>query len=283
VNYRLPDATFVTTRSGDARVFEKNFAASPCLEGLSRDRIIVQEGFSSAALAYNDAIDRAQTDLIVFAHQDVYFPDRWLADLDRSLKILDAVDSDWGVLGGWGTNRVGSPAGYLYSVGLGVLGKPFERPVAVDTLDEFILILRKSSGLRFDPALPSFHFYGMDICMSARKNKKKCYAISAFSVHNTSYGYLSPEFYNSYWHVRKKWREFLPIQTSCIRVSAWNENLISRKFKWILFSLLGRNKNVLPRLEDPGSALQFATETAGEVVAGSAVGLFAGPEERHER
>jgi hypothetical protein len=178
VNYCLPEATFVTTRSGDARLFEKNFAASPCLGGIPRDRIIVQEGFSSAALAYNDAIDRAQTDLIVFAHQDVYFPDRWLADLDRSLKILDAVDSDWGVLGGWGTNRVGPPAGYLYSVGLGVLGKPFKRPVAVDTLDEFILILRKSSGGSIRPFRIFIFMAWTSACLLARTKR-----IATLSLH----------------------------------------------------------------------------------------------------
>jgi hypothetical protein len=253
---QLPDITFVVNKSGNPAVFENNFAASPCLEGIPLDRIIVQEGFSSASLGYNDAILKAKTDLIVFAHQDVYFPENWLADLDRSLKILGAADPDWGVLGGWGIDHRGLERGFVFSVGLGVLGQSFEHPVAVDTLDEFILILRRSSGLRFDPTLPHFHFYGMDICMSARKNKKNCYAISALSVHNTSYGYLSPEFFKCYWFVKKRWREFLPVRTSCIRVSAWNEDLIVRKLKLFCFSLLGRNIKILPRLEDPRSALR---------------------------
>jgi hypothetical protein len=262
---QLPDVTFVVARSGKPSIFEKNFAASPCLEGIRPDRIIVQEGFSSASISYNDAIDRAETDLIVFAHQDVYFPKQWLSDLDRSLKMLEASDPDWGVLGCWGVNNRGLSAGYLYSVGLGILGAPFDRPIAIDTLDEFILILRKSSNLRFDASLPLFHFYGTDICMSARKNNKKSYAICAFSVHNTSYGRLSPEFYRCYWHVRKRWREFLPIQTSCIRISAWNGDLIVRKLKRIWFSMLGKYTEVLPRLEDPGSAMRFMARTSEEI------------------
>lgn len=265
--YTHPDVTFVTTKSGAPSLFERNFAASPCLKGISSDRIIVQEGFSSAALAYNDAIDRAQTDLIVFAHQDVYFPDTWLGELGRSLKILDSLDPDWGVLGGWGTRLQGFKVGFLYSVGLGVLGKPFERPVAVDTLDEFVLILRKSSGLRFDSTLPHFHFYGMDICMSARKNKKRCYAISALSVHNSSYGYVSPDFFVCYWHVRRKWREFLPIQTSCVTVSSWNADLFVRRFKLVCFALLGRDL-IHPRLEDPRSALEFMEGASDEGAEG---------------
>jgi hypothetical protein len=260
--YRPPDVTFVVNRSGDPSVFHRNFAASPCLKDVQPDRIIVQQGCPSAAIGYNDAIEKAQTDLIVFAHQDVYFPADWLTDLNRSLEMLEKSDPDWGVLGCSGVKGPDRRAGYLYSVGLGVLGEPFERPIPIDTLDEFILILRRSSGLRFDPTLPRFHFYGTDICMSARKQKRGCYAISAFTVHNTSYGPLSPEFYRCYWHVRKRWKEFLPIQTTCIKITRWNEDFIYRRLKHTCFSLLGRNMKPLPRLEDPRSVLLSASNSA---------------------
>jgi glycosyltransferase involved in cell wall biosynthesis len=254
---KLQDMTFVVNRNSTS-VFERNFAASSCLDGIRPDRIIVQEGFSSAAAAYNDAIEKADTDLLVFAHQDVYFPADWLDNLDRSLKILERSDPDWGVLGGWGVNNRGLQAGYLYSVGLGILGKPFVQPVAIDTLDEYFLIMRKSSGLRFDSNLPNFHLYGTDICLSARKNNKNCYAISAFSIHNTGNGKLPPEFFDCYWHVKKKWKEFLPIQTPCIRITRWNEELIVRKLKHVYFKLFRREYGLHARLEDPRSALKFA-------------------------
>src|SRR5579864_9055656 len=127
---KFQDLTFVINRN-DKALFERNFAASPCLDGIRADRIIIEERFSSAAAAYNDAIERANTDLIVFAHQDVYFPGRWLDDLDRSLKTLEHLDPDWSVLGGWAVNNQGLQAGYLHSVGLGILGKPFVQPVVI--------------------------------------------------------------------------------------------------------------------------------------------------------
>ena len=253
---QLPDVTFVVNKSGNPAIFEKNFAASPCLDGLPTDRIIIQEGFPSASMSYNDAIDKAKTDLIVLAHQDVYFPTGWLEDLHRSLKILEKTDLDWGILGCSGVNNRGLFAAYLYSVGLGTLGAPFDQPVAIDTLDEFILILRKSSNLRFDPNLPHFHFYGTDICMSARKAKKNCYAISAYSIHNTSFGPLAPDFFRCYWPVRKKWKQYLPIQTPCIRIPRWNEDLIIRRFKDTCFKLLGKDMSLHPRLDDPRVILQ---------------------------
>jgi hypothetical protein len=260
MSFNSPDMTFVVSRSGNPSIFARNFAVSPCLKELPSDRLIIQEGFSSAAKAYNDALEKAKTDLIVFAHQDVYFPEQWIADLDRSLKILEKSDPQWGVIGCAGAKHPRKWAGYLYSEGLGVIGAPFEQPVPVDTLDEFILILRKSSGLRFDEKIPHFHFYGTDICMAAREKEKVCYAISAFTVHNTSYGPLAPEFYECYWHVRKKWSKFLPIKTPCIRITRLNDDLFYRRFKHACFSLLGKGMKPLPRLEDPRSVLQSVPE-----------------------
>jgi hypothetical protein len=278
--FRSPDVTFVVSKSGDPSLFDRNFAASPCLKDIGPGRIIVQEGFPSAAIAYNDAIEKAQTDLIVFAHQDVYFPAEWIADLNRSLAILEDSDPNWGVLGCSGIKYRDMRAGYVHSVGLGILGESFEQPVPIDTLDEFILILRKSSGLRFDPTLPHFHFYGTDICMSARDQKRGCYAISAFSVHNTSYGYLAPEFYICYWHVKKRWRKYLPIQTTCIKVTRWNGEMIYRRLKFIGLSLLGRNMKPLPRLQDPQSVLRPIPVLESKDEARGLADAFAGPKER---
>jgi len=261
MNSVLPDVTFVVTPS-NPKIFHRNFLASPCVANLRADRVILQEGYPSASLAYNDAIDKANTDLVVFAHQDVYFPEGWLSDLNRSLNVLERLDPDWGVLGGYGVNNRGLRAGFVYSVGLGVLGAAFERPVEIDTLDEYFLIVRKSSGLRFDRHLPNFHFYGTDICMTARERGKRCYAISAFSVHNTSYGTGPAGFFEGYWYIKKKWKKFLPIQTSCIRVTRWNEAVIIHHLKQAFFALLGRDMKPLPRLEDPRTVLPYAIEVA---------------------
>jgi hypothetical protein len=274
--FSSPDVTFVVSRSGNPSIFTQNVAVSPCLKELRSDRLIIQEGFSSAATAYNDAMEKAKTDLIVFAHQDVYFPDQWMADLDRSLKMLEKSDPGWGVLGCAGAKHPRKWAGYLYSEGLGIIGAPFERPVPVDTLDEFILIVRKSSGLRFDEVIPHFHFYGTDICMAARERKKSCYAISAFTVHNTSYGPLAPEFYECYWHVRRKWSKFLPIKTPCIRITWLNDDLIYRRFKHACLSLLGKGMKPLPRLEDPRSVLQSVSDPCSKNDAGKVSDVLIG-------
>jgi hypothetical protein len=206
--------------TNNREILEKNLLASPCFKEPHSHQILAQEGYPSAVQAYNNAIDRSVNDLIVFSHQDILFPESWLTDLEKALAYLESADPNWGVLGCYGRTRDDGDRGYIYSLGLGVLGGPFETPAEIQTLDEIVLIVKKSSGLRFDDSLPDFHMYGTDICMAAAKRGMKSYAIPAFCVHNTTFNLVLPRaFYDCYKHVQRTWSESLPIQTTCIRIT----------------------------------------------------------------
>jgi len=221
--------TFVAAVNNED-VFRRNLLASPLFQTGYPANIVVQRGFSSAARAYNDALDRCDTELIVFCHQDITLPERWSADLERALSVLAAEDPNWGVLGCYGETLNDCGRGYIYSSGRGITGKPFDKPAEVQTLDEIVLILRKSSRLRFDDELPNFHFYGTDICMRAAQRGMKSYAISAFCVHNTQQTLvLPPEFYECSRHVRRVWKRMLPIQTTCVRLTRSNLPVMARR------------------------------------------------------
>ena len=89
----------------------------------------------------------------------------------------------------------------------------------VRTLDEVVLLVRKSSGIRFDPKLDGFHFYGTDICLEASQRGLKCYAIPAFCFHNSNaYGLFPHSFWEGYFYMRRKWRSVLPVKTPCIEI-----------------------------------------------------------------
>ncbi len=253
---RVCSVSFVITRTAGS-VFEQNVAISPCLKDARVRQVIVQQDFKSAALAYNDAMNRATEDVIVFCHQDMYFPESWLDDLERSIRLLDQSDPNWAVLGIWGVTEEGQGLGYVHSNGHGNLGQPFDKPVRVNTLDECVLILRKSSRLQFDPDLPDFHFYGTDICLSARKAGMSCYAISAFCVHNTRTLRIVPaEYFDSYFHIKKAWSEFLPIYTPCGKVARFDRDFYQYFAKKLKFALLRRDSSPRPRLNDPREALR---------------------------
>ncbi len=225
--------------------------ASPCFLDKCDHQILIQRGFDSAAKAYNDAIARSLNDLIVFAHQDVVFPRSWLSDLGRALHSLEISDPRWGVLGCYGETLNDNGRGYVYSPGRGILGKPFDRPAPVQTLDEIVLILRKSSQLRFDPELPHFHFYGADICMAAAERSMASYAICALCIHNSQQNLVLPkEFYQGYKRVKHRWSKFLPIQTTCARITRFDFYMYKRRLReTYLRSVRGREIGAT-RVED---------------------------------
>jgi hypothetical protein len=239
------------------KLFEHNFLASPCLRELRDHQILVQENFDSAAKAYNDAIDRAVNDLIVFCHQDILLPEPWLSQLECALRHLEVHDPKWGVLGSCGSTQVGGGWGRVYSSGRGVIGEPPQQPAEVQTLDEIVLILRRSSGLRFDDSLPHFHFYGTDICLRAAKRGMKSYAISAFCIHNThQYLVLPKEFYECCRHIKRVWKDSLPIQTTCIRITKLNFPVYSRKLREFYLRHIRRKEIGGRRVEDPLSVVE---------------------------
>jgi len=221
----MADRTYITfvVAVNNREVLENNFLASPCLQAPHEHQILVQENFPAAAKAYNDAIGKSVNDLIVFCHQDILLPSSWMGQLEQALLCLEKKDPLWGVLGCYGRTADGRGRkgwGHVYSPGRGIVGEPLEHPVPVQTLDELALILRKSSGLRFDENLPHFHFYGTDICLTAATRGMKCYSIPAWCIHNTQLYLTYPrEFYECYRHIRRKWRKHLPIQTSCVRIT----------------------------------------------------------------
>ena len=245
-----PFASCVNNRD----VLRQNLLRSPDVAPLG---VRVYENQRSAAAAYNDALAKAGSKdrYTAFVHQDVYLPRGWLATLEGSIDLLSSRDPSWGVLGCYGVTASGEHFGHVYSNGLGVLGKPFHRPVRVRTLDEIVLVVRNLPGLRFTANHPGFHMYGADICLHAEQLGLHCYAIDNYCVHNTRYDYALPlAFYQGYRAILRSFPAALPVTTPCA--------LVSRHREWrMLISLLrqelarrrGRLR-IAERLADPLSA-----------------------------
>jgi hypothetical protein len=251
--------TFAVATYGTGEILAGNFLASPCLRAPHSHQIVVQKDYISAAKAYNAAIDRAENELLIFAHQDMIFPESWLSQLQLALDHLDRSDPGWGVLGCYGMTQQGQGRGYIYSPGRGIIGQPCESPMPIQTLDEIVLIFRKSSGLRFDDALPHFHLYGTDICLRAAKMGMKSYAISALCVHNAhQYVVLPREFYECCRHIRRAWKQALPIQTTCLCLTKFNFPMYGRRLREIRLQHIGRKAQVTPRMQDIPQLLKRA-------------------------
>lgn len=210
----------------DERSFEDNIRRSALY---SEKRFILRRGYTNVPLAYN-SIPKVKESIICYVHQDVFFPDDWEDNLLKSLKKMNQIDKNWGVLGIAGVRR-GHPGrewyGNLIDRGR-QWGSSHNLPARVQTLDELLLIRRSSDNffvdtkiaykdeLKFDEKLPSNHFYGADICLQAKARGQVCYAINAPCHHNSNTPRKLPaDFSVATEYIKKKWESALPIVTTC--------------------------------------------------------------------
>ena len=251
------------TASNDDTVLKTCLAASPCV-GQARD-FNVMRGYASAGAAYNAGMRQAKGEILVFAHQDVYLPPGWEDCLSKAIACLSDTDPQWAVLGVFGITRGMEPRGHLYCTGLQkVLGSPFAEPIKCDSLDEVLLVLRRSSSLSFDERLPGFHLYGTDICLEAQRRGFGSYIIPAFCVHNTAgLTFLPTAFWRAYLYVREKWVDRLPVRTPCTLITYWCLPILISILKNYRFHYLKRFP-VGTRARNPG-AFYNELVTAGEV------------------
>ena len=133
-----------------------------------------------------------------------------------SISRLAANGVDWAVLGVFGVTLTGQHVGQAWSSGLNAaIGRSFEAPEPVQSLDELLIVLRRSSGIRFDDNLPGFHLYGTDVVQAAIAAGKGAYAVHAPVIHNSRPClYLGRDYFQAYQHLTQKWHAQLPV-VSC--------------------------------------------------------------------
>ena len=150
-------------------VLRSNLLASPCLGRGSSHEVILVKNCPSAADGLNLGLERAAGDWVIGVHQDVFLPEGW----DRRLLLqLREAERRFGPVGVAGVYGVGHCRGFwigrdLAGCSADRLGRRSRASAArragaagrVATLDELLLVVRRDTPLRFDPAL-GFHLYG---------------------------------------------------------------------------------------------------------------------------
>lgn len=225
--------------ANNKHILARDFLRSPEINAGCVSLEIIWDA-ASASIAYNDAVNRASADILVFAHQDIYFPQGWFRKLKEVCDRLTSMDPSWAVAGLIGVTKDCRYVGHLWDSGLGAIcGGPFEVPEEAASLDEVVLIVRRSMGVSFDPELPSFHLYGTDIVLRARELGKKAYVVDLPVIHNSRpIVHLDPSYMLAYRFMVRKWRLLLPWPTVIIPLT---RNPLPRIFRgWRL-----RYKSVL--------------------------------------
>lgn len=191
--------------------------------------IINDSNLYSASLALNVGLNVARSDNIVIAHQDTMLLDDWFCRLED---IIDLADK-WAVIGvagislDFGREDIGVWGGALHAdtVAVGsvwnddtLLDEPpywdgIKELTKVHCVDECVFVLKKSTGLRFDPHFNGFHFYGADICLAARMAGHHVYAAHLPVVHFGKYS-ASMLGDSRYWNfmrlLHSKWHRSFP-------------------------------------------------------------------------
>ena len=247
---RAPTLSIVAAVN-DQETLSRNLLASDVLrEG--RADFHDYRGYRSAALAYNRGLDETDGDIVVFAHQDVYLPTTWEAALWHAVADLSRRDPDWAVLGAVGARADGTVVGRCWSSGMGALiGAPVIEPAEVVCIDEMLIIVRRASGVRFDPDLPGFHLYGTDIILTARAAGLRSYVADLPLVHNSRpVRSIGGAYADAHRFTSRKWVKSRPIPTLIVPLTRWPWPLLRSRLR-IWRSLRRRMARAVDPTTDP--------------------------------
>jgi glycosyltransferase involved in cell wall biosynthesis len=219
----------------DDRILERNLLRSPALVNRP-DRLFLFRDQTSASKAYNLGLIATRHRYCVFAHQDVYLPENWEANLVSAISILDAIDSTWAVAGVFGVSSEDQFVGHVWSSGLNkVLGAAFVDPVPAQSIDELVIIIDRDKCISFDDDQPGFHLYGADIIQQALLSGHGAYIIHAPVVHNSKpVSTLFGSYFPSVIFFYRKWKRSLPVRTPVALIDRF---LIKYLIKATTFSL----------------------------------------------
>jgi hypothetical protein len=205
--------TFVAC-TNDAAQLHSNLLASPCLAPGHPHEVLLYEGMGSAAEGLNRGIREASNDLVVLLHQDVYLPSWWPAQLDAQWQLAEQ-DGPVALAGAFGVQY---REGGRTNVGRVIdrdhlLAMDVALPATVDGLDEMLLVVPRSTPLRFDPAL-GWHLYGTDLALQAHRDGVRTAVLDLPCHHNSLLGGLDDSYGHSESVLARKWATDLPIVTN---------------------------------------------------------------------
>jgi hypothetical protein len=262
---KAPEAFHIYCVANNAVKLERDLGSSPDIVAYGIPLSVLWNE-ASAAGAYARAMRHADADFLIFVHQDVYLPGGWFDNLEREIQRLSETDPEWAVAGLSGVRIDGSYAFHLWDSGLGmVCGRPLDNPVAVASLDELLLIVRRSANVCFDPELPRFHLYGTDIVLTAYACGKSAYVIDVPALHNCDAGReLGRDYVEAYEFMVKKWQSQLPWPTLIHPLTNNRWSLMRRRLR-LRGRAIFRASTLFSPLPDPAAKareLGFETQSA---------------------
>ena len=191
----------------------------------------------------NCALAAARGDYVLLCHQDLRLLTDGRTQLEDRLRALSKEDPNWALAGNAGgigpgqlSIRISDPHGSDRHVG--------KFPCKVQSLDENLIIVRRTARIGFSNNLSGFHFYGADICLNASQAGYAAYVID-FHLAHLSAGKKDAAFHDMERKFLRKWNNALKprwIQTTCalVRISGDALGNIAGRFAAKPFAKISR-------------------------------------------
>jgi hypothetical protein len=246
-------AFVVACISNDDAILRANLQSAPMIAS-GAVPLMVERNPETAARGINRLIDATDAPVIVFAHNDVWFPNGWDALLRRRIAEVAAIDPDWALIGSYGLGADRWHYGPVWSSSIGsIVGRVAAAPVAAHSFDEHLIVLRRASGLRCDEHLGHFHFYGTDLPATARARGLSSWVVPLPLVHNDRFkAELGADFTEGYRFMQRKWKAALPLDAPVIRIS-WHGLDLGRNARMLARGLEHRRAMAMPTDVDPAT------------------------------
>ena len=252
---------YACVRSSDAERLQKDLATSPEIASGEVGLTVLWDQ-ESASGAYARVIETATADILIFTHCDVFFPDGWFERLKWEVRRLSCLDRNWAIAGISSKTQSGELVGRIFDTSLepvfprtsGVFGKVLEAPVPIVSADELTLVVRRKSGVSFDPMLPEFHLYGTDIILEAERRGMRSYGLDMPLIHNAKAQLrLGADYALAFRYMVRKWRDRLPVPTTCGPLTATPLTLATRRLRMRYGATFRTSAYSMQRLSDPYS------------------------------
>lgn len=213
----------------------------------------------TAAQALNYGIEQSKTEFIILSHQDVEYNHEWTLQFLKEA----AKNKGFGVAGLAGVRRMPAKThntllinNHIHINCIGEITYPFRgrrhkygqySDGRVEIIDELSLIIRKSTGLRFDETtLTHFHFYGVDLCLSSLEKGFFNVVLNCPAYHDSGGSSSLGQNLDVYWRefkkVHAKWKRKFPIMVGT--TGFWDNNVIQT---FITEADLDAKKDVTPK------------------------------------
>lgn len=194
-----------------------------------------RHNFASAGAALNFGARLARSDVVAFAHQDVY-----VHSIDRLVAVAGALfDDGWALLGANGVAHDGENIGRIRDR-VQLLGRPAPTPVDVDSVDEVLFMARRDVLLRHPLSEDSdlaWHAYAVEYSSRLRILGQRVGAIDMAVTHNSLTVNLA-KLSEAHEAVGRAYPQLQPIYTTCgiigMTQPRWRSLRVVRKHAWRL-------------------------------------------------